>query len=108
MARHRMASPTLPAVSTDAVADATLDEIGRGGRVRVIGVEGDDPIARRLGELGLRAGVEIEVLQRAPLGDPTLFELCGYQLCLRRTESRRIRVARVGAEAVTSRGDARA
>jgi ferrous iron transport protein A len=53
---------------------------------------GEDPIARRLGDLGVRQGVRIEVIRRAPLGDPTVYELCNYQLCLRRTESARIRV----------------
>jgi hypothetical protein len=33
------------------------------------------------------------VIRRAPLGDPTVFELCGYQLCLRQTESARVRVS---------------
>jgi ferrous iron transport protein A len=74
------------------ISDPTLDQIPRGETVRVRNVVGDDAIARRLGELGVRKGVEIEVLQRAPLGDPTLFELCGYQLCLRRRESARIHV----------------
>jgi len=32
------------------------------------------------------------VIRRAPLGDPTVFELHGYQLCLRRSESARVRV----------------
>ena len=73
----------------------TLDLIPRGGLVRVLGVTGSDssdPIARRLDDLGIRAGVTIEVIRRAPLGDPTVFELHGYQLCLRRSESGRVRV----------------
>ena len=70
----------------------TLDAIAKGGRVRVRAVRGEDAIARRLGELGVRRGIEIEVLGRAPLGDPTVFELCGYQLCLRRSESARVHV----------------
>ncbi len=53
---------------------------------------GDEPILRRLDDLGIREGVEIEVIRRAPLGDPTVFELHGYQLCLRRSESARVRV----------------
>ena len=73
-------------------ATPTLDTISKGGRVRVRAVSGDDAIARRLGELGVRRGIEVEVLGRAPLGDPTVFELCGYQLCLRRTESARVEV----------------
>ena len=80
-----------PATS-DPARPATLDQIPRGEIVRVVDIVGADAISRRLGELGIRKGVEIEVMQRAPLGDPTLFELCGYQLCLRRSESVRIRV----------------
>ena len=70
----------------------TLDRISRGERVRVAAVRGDDAIARRLDDLGLREGVEVEVLRRAPLGDPTVFELHGYQLCLRKSESERVEV----------------
>ena len=71
----------------------TLDRIARGGVARVLDIEGEaDAIARRLDDLGLRKGVEIRVLRRAPLGDPTVFELHGYQLCLRRSESGRVRV----------------
>ena len=80
----------------------TLDRIPPGRSVRIEDVEGDDPIARRLDDLGLRSGVRISVVRRAPLGDPTVFELCGYQLCLRRSESARVRVA----SATEGRGDA--
>lgn len=73
-------------------AEITLDQAPIGDSVRVVSVTGDDPIARRLGDLGIRAGVEVECLRRAPLGDPSVFELCGYQLCLRQTESARVRV----------------
>jgi Fe2+ transport system protein FeoA len=82
----------------------TLDRIARGLRVRVTGIRGDDPIARRLDDLGLRPGVVVEVLRRAPLGDPTVFELHGYQLCLRRSESERVEVEPVQAVAA---GEAR-
>jgi ferrous iron transport protein A len=79
----------------------TLDQIPKGQFVQVIKVEGDDPIARRLDDLGVREGVRIEVLRRAPLGDPTVFELCHYQLCLRRSESARIRVRTLDESAPT-------
>lgn len=84
----------IPQAPGGVVFDSTLDQIPSGQLVRVVEVLGVDAIARRLGELGIRKGIEIEVLGRAPLGDPTLFELCGYQLCLRRSESTRIRVER--------------
>lgn len=88
----------------------TLDQIPMGESVVVVDVvevvnaasvsageqTGDaDPIARRLGDLGMRRGARVEVIRRAPLGDPTVFELCDYQLCLRQTESARVRVRRL-------------
>ena len=88
----------------------TLDQIPKGRFVIVDSIVGDggdggdDPIARRLNDLGIRKGARIEVLRRAPLGDPTVFELCGYQLCLRRTESERIRVSAVNETAESRSG----
>ena len=77
----------------------TLDRVPRGESVRVVAVDGADAIARRLDDLGLREGVEVAVLRRAPLGDPTVYELHGYQLCLRQSESGRVRVAAQAASA---------
>ena len=86
--------PSNPSPTTAASpASQTLDQIARGHSVRVVGVDGADAIARRLDDLGLRTGVSVEVIRRAPLGDPTVFELHGYQLCLRRSESERVRVS---------------
>lgn len=88
---------------------STLDQISQGQLVRVVSVGGPEAIARRLDDLGVRKGVEIEVLRRAPLGDPTVFELHGYQLCLRRAESVRIEVteaAKAEATGGTLRGPA--
>ena len=76
-------------------AEITLDQAPIGHPVRVVSVSGDDPIARRLADLGIRKGVAVECLRRAPLGDPSVFELCGYQLCLRQTESARVRVLEI-------------
>ena len=84
-------------------AEFTLDQAPIGRRVRVVGVTGDDGITRRLADLGVRCGIEIECLRRAPLGDPTVFELCGYQLCLRRTESARVRVVEGGRPSAPNR-----
>lgn len=97
-----MAAPdtTTPTISPRMAPTTTLDRIPKGQRVRVVATTGgaEDAIVRRLHDLGIRAGVEVEVIRRAPMGDPTVFELCGYQLCLRRSESSRVEVA-TGAEA---------
>ncbi len=50
------------------------------------------PVSARLLDLGFVPGTEVRALRRAPLGDPTLYELRGTQLCLRRSEAERIQV----------------
>jgi ferrous iron transport protein A len=60
-------------------------------------VTGGSPIATRLLDLGFVPGTEVRALRRAPLGDPTLYELRGTQLCLRRSEAARIEVRPVAA-----------
>ena len=48
--------------------------------------------AQRLLDLGFVPGTPIKALKRAPMGDPTTFEIRGYQLGLRRSESEIIEV----------------
>jgi ferrous iron transport protein A len=56
-------------------------------RVRV-----NSGIGRRLLDLGFVPDTPVEVLRRAPLGDPVSYELRGYQICLRRDEAEQIMV----------------
>jgi ferrous iron transport protein A len=53
------------------------------------------PLGRRLEDLGFLPGTAVTVVRRAPLGDPSAYELRGTQLCLRRREARGIRVRRL-------------
>jgi Fe2+ transport system protein FeoA len=66
-----------------------------GGRGMIEHVRTGDAVGERLLDLGLVPGTPVLVLRRAPLGDPSVYELRGYQLCLRRTEAERIRVRRL-------------
>lgn len=70
----------------------TLDKLAIGQRARVIDIEGDDALAVRLMEMGLTDGEEVELLGRAPLGDPLEFLVRGYRLSLRKSEARRVLV----------------
>jgi Fe2+ transport system protein FeoA len=72
----------------------TLDTLVPGETGIVEGLEGDGPVDQRLRDLGLVPGTTVRTLRRAPLGDPTEYELRGYRLCLRRTEGERVRVRR--------------
>lgn len=63
-----------------------------GARGVIVAVRAGDAVGQRLLDLGLLPGTPVAVLRRAPLGDPSVYELRGYQLCLRRSEAERIRV----------------
>jgi Fe2+ transport system protein FeoA len=85
-----------------------LDRAKPGAELVVDHVEaGGSPASRRLLDLGVLPGTAIRVVRRAPLGDPVVYELRGYRLCLRRTEAAHIFVrARVAAAAPAASGDA--
>ncbi len=68
----------------------TLDEVLPGCTICVVRVEGDDALSRRLISLGFWPGTAVEVVRRAPFGDPTQFSLRGYRLALRRSEAVRV------------------
>ncbi|MBO2445231.1 ferrous iron transport protein A [Actinomadura nitritigenes] len=52
---------------------------------------GADAVGRRLAALGFTPGTVVEVVRRAPLGDPVIYRLKDYEVCLRRAEAARIR-----------------
>jgi ferrous iron transport protein A len=70
----------------------TLAQLSVGARAIVRGIDGSDEISTRLWEMGLTPGSEIELLGRAPLGDPLEFEIRVYRLSLRRSEAARVEV----------------
>jgi ferrous iron transport protein A len=73
-------------------ATTPLSRLAPGAQAIVVGVDRSSPIGRRLLDLGFRPGTLLRVIRRAPLGDPTLYELRGSRFCLRRTEAERIDV----------------
>ena len=54
---------------------------------RVLGYRADSPYVAQLQRLGLVPGTEIQVIRRAPLGDPMEIRLRGYSLALRPSEA---------------------
>lgn len=75
--------------------NAGLSDLPAGSEGFVTGVEGDDPVAQRLSDLGFWPGTPVEVVRRAPFGGPSQYRMRGYRLALRRDEAARIRM-RVG------------
>lgn len=74
-------------------ASRSLAELEPGSEAVVVDVDESGPISRRLLDLGLLPETHVKVLRRAPLGDPSVYELRGYRLCLRKVDAARVRVA---------------
>ena len=70
----------------------SLADLAIGQRADVREVDGSGAIGARLLEMGLTPGIEVQLLGKAPLGDPLEIELRGYRLSLRRTEAQRVTV----------------
>ena len=69
-----------------------LSELDPGERGKVVSMAGDAEAARRLMEMGLMRGTAVEVVRRAPLGDPLEVKVRGFMLTLRRAEAEHIEV----------------
>lgn len=71
----------------------TLGELGIGVPVTVVSVGGERAFRRRLMELGLLPGTEVEIVRVAPLGDPLELGVRGCRLSIRRDEAVNIEVS---------------
>jgi ferrous iron transport protein A len=71
-----------------------LNQLGVGCCGRVVAVEGDADLRRRLLEMGFCNGATVEVVRRAPLGDPIEYRLRGYCLSLRDEQARCVKIQR--------------
>lgn len=69
-----------------------LSELAPGDRGKVTKVAGEAEAARRLMEMGLMRGITVEVVRRAPMGDPLEVKVRGFMLTLRRAEAEHIEV----------------
>ena len=64
-----------------------LSELGIGESGKVIKVNGEGAIRRRLFDMGVTPGAGIYFRKKAPFGDPIEISLRGYELTLRKSEA---------------------
>jgi len=69
-----------------------LSELEPGAKGRIVRVRGRGLLRKRLMDMGLVSGTELEVVRAAPLGDPMEIRIRGYLLSLRRSEAEHIEV----------------
>jgi len=75
-------------------ADFTLRDLKPGEKGRVTKIEGEGSLKKRLMEMGIVPGTEVQLEKVAPLGDPIDILVKGYHLSLRKDEARDILITR--------------
>ena len=69
-----------------------LNELRKGEKGRIVKIAGKGNIHRRLLDMGLVSGTDIQLQRVAPLGDPIEIKVRGYSLSLRKEEAASIQV----------------
>ena len=70
----------------------TLREARIGDTVKVVKLHGEGAVKRRIMDMGITKGVEIQVRKVAPLGDPIEVTVRGYELSIRKADADMIQV----------------
>ena len=63
-----------------------------GDTVRVVKLHGQGAVKRRIMDMGLTKGVEVQTRKVAPLGDPIEVTVRGYELSIRKADAELIEV----------------
>ncbi|MEI6100513.1 MAG: ferrous iron transport protein A [Eubacteriales bacterium] len=69
-----------------------LKKIKCGNTVRVVKLEGEGPLRRRIMDMGITKGSSIYVRKVAPLGDPIQISVRNYELTIRKEDAEKILV----------------
>ena len=77
-----------------------LDILEPGQKAVVLRVIGRGHIRKRLMDMGMTPGSVVEMVRRAPLGDPVVFKLKGYLLSMRKSEAGHV-IVRPGEDATS-------
>jgi len=70
----------------------TLRDVKVGQTAKVLKLQGEGAVKRRIMDMGITKGVEIYVRKVAPLGDPIEITVRGYELSLRKADAEMVLV----------------
>ncbi|MCQ2513940.1 MAG: ferrous iron transport protein A [Ruminococcus sp.] len=65
----------------------TLKDVKIGATAKVVKINGEGAIKRRIMDMGITKGISIYVRKVAPLGDPIEITVRGYELSLRKADA---------------------
>ena len=71
----------------------TLNELEIGKTGKVVRLNGEGAVKRRIMDMGLTKGTEVTVRKVAPLGDPIEVTVRGYELSIRKDEAASIEIS---------------
>ena len=71
----------------------TLRQAKIGETVRVVKLHGEGAVKRRIMDMGITKGVEINIRRAAPLGDPIEVTVRGYELSLRKADAEMVEIS---------------
>ena len=71
---------------------ATLKDAKCGETVKVVKLQGEGAVKRRIMYMGITKNTEVYVRKVAPLGDPVEVTVRGYELSLRKADAEMIEV----------------
>ena len=70
----------------------TLNDIKVGESAKVVKLNGEGAVKRRIMDMGITKGVVVSVRKVAPLGDPIELTVRGYELSIRKEEAAKVEV----------------
>ena len=68
----------------------SLRDVPVGETVKVVKIDGDGAVRRRIMDMGLTKGTLVHVKKSAPLGDPIELTVRGYELSIRKAEAENV------------------
>ncbi|TWP37386.1 FeoA family protein [Leekyejoonella antrihumi] len=78
-------------------AEGRLADLRKGMTAEIVDLDLalGDSTARRLFDLGFVPGARVSVLRKAPMGDPVILQVAGYEVALRKAQTQSVRVRRL-------------
>ncbi|MDR1253593.1 MAG: ferrous iron transport protein A [Oscillospiraceae bacterium] len=71
----------------------TLDKLNPGESGTVVSISTIGSLRRRIVDMGITPGAKIVMKKKAPFGDPIEVNIRGYNLIIRNSEAKEVRVA---------------
>ena len=70
----------------------TLNELELGETAKIIGIDADTVSQNRLNSMGVVKGKPITLRNKAPFGDPRIYNVMDYELTLRNADAQMVQI----------------